>query len=211
MNQPSVASRTGLILVCLGLFGAAFAITGLLSPLPPPAAGGTCGPGQGSEAAIVALFDPITIGAGPEPVATDAAGRAQWSAFVHECQTAADDRALAAFPILVVSAGVAIIGPLVVWKRARRRDDSTPHSAVDERSSPLLEAPSAERSPSAVLGPTSEVSDVGHVGSETRYPGLTLRSAAHREHVSQLSGDHAHPSSGWPSLTVLKSWRCSGV
>ena len=125
MNQPSAALWTRLIFVCLGLFGAAFAITGLLVALPRPAAGGTCGPGQGSEAAIVALVDPITIGAGPVPAATDATGRAQWSAFVHECQTAADERALAAFPILIVSAGVAIFGPLVVRRRTRVRVNTT--------------------------------------------------------------------------------------
>jgi hypothetical protein len=112
--------------VCLGVFGAAFAVTGLLTALPPPAAGGTCGPGQGSEAAIVAIFDPITIGAGPEPPATNASARSQWSAFVRDCQTAADHRALAAFPILLVSIALVVIGP-VAWRRSRRRQgDPTP-------------------------------------------------------------------------------------
>jgi hypothetical protein len=119
VNRPTAMWWTRLVLVSLGLFGAAFAITGLLIALPRPAAGGTCGPGQASEAAIVALFDPNTIGAGPEPPATDAAARAQWLAFVHECQTAADNRALAAFPILVVSAAIAIIGAVMVGRKTR--------------------------------------------------------------------------------------------
>jgi hypothetical protein len=172
VKQPSIAWRTGLGLVCLGLFGAAFAIAGLLTALPPPAVGGTCGPGQGSEAAIVALLDPVTIGAGPEPAASDVTGRAQWSEFVSECQRATDDRALAAFPILIVSVGVAILGPLVVWRRARSRPDSSAESAVDGWSPPQLEAPSAEHPPSALLGPTSEVSDGAGAGAVARFPSL---------------------------------------
>ena len=108
-----------MLLVGLGLLGAAFAITGLLVALP-PVTGGTCGPGQGSEAPIVALFDPVTIGAGPEPPKSDAAGRTQWSAFVHACQSATDDRAVIAFPILVASLGIALIGAVVVGRKSRR-------------------------------------------------------------------------------------------
>lgn len=107
------------LLVCLGLAGAAFAVTSLLVALP-PVNGGTCGPGQGSEAPIVALFDPVTIGAGPEPPASDAAGRAQWSGFVHACQSATDYRAVISFPILVVSLGIAILGAVVVGRKSRR-------------------------------------------------------------------------------------------
>jgi hypothetical protein len=108
-----------LLLVGLGLVGAAFAITGMLVALP-PVNGGTCGPGQGSEAPIVALLDPVTIGAGPEPPKSNAAGRTQWSAFVHACQSATDDRAVIAFPILVVSLGIALLGAVIVGRRSRR-------------------------------------------------------------------------------------------
>lgn len=108
-----------MLLVCLGVAGAAFAVTGLLVALP-PVSGGTCGPGQGSEAPIVALFDPVTIGAGPEPPAADTAARTQWSSFVHACQSATDDRAVISFPILVVSLAVALLGVLVVGRRSRR-------------------------------------------------------------------------------------------
>jgi hypothetical protein len=71
-----------LALVFPGLFGVAFAISGFLVSVPNPAVGGTCGPGKGSESAIVALFDPGSIGAGAEPPAADAADRADWMAFV---------------------------------------------------------------------------------------------------------------------------------
>ena len=80
MKSGSTRWWVTVVLVSLGLFGVAFAVTGLLVGLPAPAAGGTCGPGRGSEAAIVAFFDPITIGAGTEPPSTDAAAHADWVA-----------------------------------------------------------------------------------------------------------------------------------
>jgi hypothetical protein len=104
----------------LGLFGAAFALSGVLIALPPPAAGGTCGPGQASEAPIVALLDPVTIGAGPEPKVTDAASRQDWLAFVGQCQASADNRGLAALAILVLSVLAAVVGPILVLRRKPR-------------------------------------------------------------------------------------------
>jgi len=123
VNQPSGVLWTRLTLAFVALFGAAFSLTSLLIALPRPEAGGTCGPGRGSESAIVAVFDPITIGAGREPSAADAAARAQWSAFVQECQTAANDRAITAFPILVASAVLAIVGPVAIRRRDRREPE----------------------------------------------------------------------------------------
>jgi hypothetical protein len=95
-----------LLLVFLGLFGVAFAITGLLVALPKPAVGGTCGPGTGSESSIVAFFDPGSIGAHAEPTTTHATDRADWMAFVSECQALTDSRVLATFAILMVSAAL---------------------------------------------------------------------------------------------------------
>jgi hypothetical protein len=118
--QLSSRSWVRLAFAFLGVFGAAFAITGMLVALPKPAAGGTCGPGTGSEAAIQALVDPGSIGAGSEPPASDATGRAQWQAFVDECQTTTDDRAIAALVILLLSIGIAIFGPTLVAGRKRR-------------------------------------------------------------------------------------------
>jgi hypothetical protein len=110
----------------LGAFGVAFAITGMLVALPKPAAGGTCGPGRNSEAAVRALFDPSSIGAGPEPPASDSAGRTQWQAFVDECQTTTDDRAIAALVIFVLSIGIGIAGPTMVIGRKRRTVSESP-------------------------------------------------------------------------------------
>ncbi len=128
MKTGSALWWVRIVLVSLGLFGAAFAVTGLLVGLPRPAAGGTCGPGRGSEAAVVAFFDPVTIGAGPEPSTTNSAAHADWVAFVQECQTAADDRAAAAFPILVISVGLLAIGA-VLGRRSRHADPKpTPYA-----------------------------------------------------------------------------------
>jgi hypothetical protein len=104
-------------LLLLGLFGVAFAISGLLAGLPRPAAGGTCGPGASSESSIVALLDPVSIGAGPEPATTHATDRADWMAFVGECQASADSRVLATFAIFVLSVGVAVVGSALLMRK----------------------------------------------------------------------------------------------
>jgi hypothetical protein len=141
----------GIVLVCLGLFGAAFGVSGLLSPLPRPAVGETCGPGQGSEAAVVAIFDPITIGAGPEPPAGQAGSRAQWLAFVQSCQSASDQRAAVTFPILIASAGLSAAGGVLLYRRFRRPIEAPLDDVVDRRSPPMLEAPAAGRTPTVAL------------------------------------------------------------
>lgn len=113
-----------LVFLVIGVFGAAFAVTGVLVALPAPAAGGTCGPGQASEAPIVALFDPHSIGAGPEPAASNTAARGDWVAFVGDCQASTDDRAIAAAIILLFSIGIAVVGPMLVRRRRRKPADS---------------------------------------------------------------------------------------
>ena len=116
VEQASHWTWFRLALVFLGLFGAAFAISGLLVALPKPAVGGTCGPGKSSEAAIVALFDPGSIGAGPEPPATSPTERADWLAFVGECQASADGRVLGALVIFVVSLVAALAGTALLLR-----------------------------------------------------------------------------------------------
>ena len=150
MNQRSEVSWAALILIFVGLFGVAVALTALWSELPAPAAGGTCGPGRGSETAIEALVDPGSIGAGVEPPTTRAAARLQWNQFVNECQTATNDRALLAFPVLVVSAGVAVLGFVFLRRRGSRVADGTaqqearwspPPDTLFAMSSPLVAPP----------------------------------------------------------------------
>lgn len=139
MNEISSHHVLRTALVFLGLFGAGLAISGLLVALPVPAAGGTCGPGRASEAPIVALLDPVSIGAGPEPPVSESASRADWVAFVSECQTAADNRGLAALAILVVSAGVALVVPMLLFRRRRRSpgamlpSPADPHWGIEQR------------------------------------------------------------------------------
>jgi hypothetical protein len=126
VQQSSRRKGIGLALIFVGLFGAAFAISGLLAGLPRPAVGGSCGPGKSSESSIVALFDPITIGAGQEPPATNATDHADWMAFVGECQASADSRVLATFLILTVSVGVALAGTMVLRKGSAPRPSLRP-------------------------------------------------------------------------------------
>jgi hypothetical protein len=128
-----------LALVFLGLFGVAFAISGVFVSLPKPAVGVSCGPGTSSEPAIVALFDPGSVGAGPEPSAANAAGRADWLAFVGECQASADGRVLANFLILTFSVGVALAGTALVLKA--RRPASPPPSPAPTAGSPPFVSP----------------------------------------------------------------------
>jgi hypothetical protein len=108
-----------LIFVFLGLFGVAFAVTGAVVALPQPNVGGTCGQGSSSESSIVAFFDPGSIGAHGEPSAAHAADRADWMAFVGECQASADSRVLASFAIVVLSLAVALAGLAWAWRAGR--------------------------------------------------------------------------------------------
>jgi hypothetical protein len=122
VEQPSLQSWIRLLFIAVGVFGAVFAISGLLIGLPKPAVGGTCGPGTASEAPIVAALDPVSIGAGKEPPASDTSRYYDWWAFVGECQASADGTLLAALAILAASAGMAFLGPrLVLGRRGLRR------------------------------------------------------------------------------------------
>jgi hypothetical protein len=120
VTEPGRRVGFRLILVFVGLFGAAFAITGALVALPSPQVGGTCGPGSSSESSIVAFFDPGSIGAHAEPSTAHATDRADWMAFVGECQASADGRILASFAILILSIAVALAGLAWAWRAGRR-------------------------------------------------------------------------------------------
>jgi hypothetical protein len=125
MQQSPFRLGVRLAFAAIGLFGVVFAITGILFVLPAPAAGGTCGPGRASEAPIIAVVDPGSIGAGKEPPASDASSHNQWLAFVGECQSPADGRLLAAIGLIVLSVGFALLGPKLIL-RSRERKPSTP-------------------------------------------------------------------------------------
>jgi hypothetical protein len=88
----------------LAVFFLAAAATIALVPLPAPAAGGTCGPSTSSESAIAAFFNPVSIGAGPEPSATSVE-HSPWVAFVHDCQSTTNSR--------MIQSGVIVVGALL--------------------------------------------------------------------------------------------------
>ena len=105
-----------LLVLVVSCFGMAFGAAGMLTALPAPAVGGTCGPSTASETALQALVDPSSIGAGPEPRAGTAAHQ-QWQAFVNQCQTLADRRGLASAAIFIGSPAVGAICLLALLRR----------------------------------------------------------------------------------------------
>ena len=117
MKQPPARVALVLLFVFIGCFGTAFAAAGLLTALPAPAVGGTCGPSTGSETALQALAQPGSIGAGPEPPVSNATAHHQWQTFIQQCQSLADRRGLASLAIFVFSVAVAVIGLIWVLRR----------------------------------------------------------------------------------------------
>jgi hypothetical protein len=150
VSQLSHQAWIRVVFALVGLFGVAFAISGVLLVLPPPAVGGTCGPGTASEAPIVALLNPVSIGAGAQPPTKDTADHRAWAEFVSECQSSADNRGLASLAILVVSVAVGIGGPMVVLRRKRR---PTPSSQPSQSALPAQSSlPAQPALPPAPLG-----------------------------------------------------------
>ncbi|MGA2837244.1 MAG: hypothetical protein ABSF84_11670 [Acidimicrobiales bacterium] len=122
MKQSPVRVFLVLVFVFIGCFGVAYAAAGMLSALPAPAVGGTCGPSTASETALEALARPGSIGAGPEPPTSNVTAHHQWQTFVDQCQALADRRGLASLAILVISVVVAGVGLVWVLRRPRSTD-----------------------------------------------------------------------------------------
>jgi len=118
-------ARTLLIslFIFIGCFGAAYAAAGMLTALPAPAIGGTCGPSTGSETAAEALAKPSSIGAGPEPATSNVTAHHQWETFIQQCQSLADRRGLASLAVLVISLAVAGVGLFWVLRKPRKDGD----------------------------------------------------------------------------------------
>ena len=120
--MPTTSTRrlAGAVLVFLGVMGIAIALSAVLTSLPAPAAGGTCGPGTSSESAAAAFFDPVSIGAGPPPPASaGTAAHLDWLAFIGECQSAANSRMLVGLFTLALALGAGV-GGLVLLRRSGR-------------------------------------------------------------------------------------------
>ncbi len=128
--QSTNRAWTRLAFALVGVLGVAIALTAVLVALPQPAVGGTCGPGKGSETPLAAFFNPGSIGAGVEPPSSDPTGQVEWLAFVGECQSATDARILTGFAVLVLSVGVALLGPALLASagddRRRRPSPAVP-------------------------------------------------------------------------------------
>ncbi|HML00165.1 MAG TPA: DUF2510 domain-containing protein [Acidimicrobiales bacterium] len=112
------ASHT-LRLVCAAL--AVLAVAGALViaflPLPRPAAGGTCGPGRGSESAMEAFFDPVSIGAGAKVSGSGIEVELEnldRLAFIGECQSSTNGRMVDALALLIVAGFFALVVPPAV-------------------------------------------------------------------------------------------------
>lgn len=122
------ASGHAFHVVCLVLAGLALAAAIVIAvlPLPKPATfrvdgvevtGGTCGPGKGSESAIEAFFDPVSIGAGPSASGSsieaglENVGRL---AFIGECQASTNGRMVDALALLIVAGFFGLVAPPLV-------------------------------------------------------------------------------------------------
>ena len=137
MKQSPTRVLLIILFVFVGCFGVAFAAAGMLTALPAPAIGGTCGPSTASETAAEALAQPGSIGAGPEPPVSNATAHHQWTTFIQQCQALADRRGLASLAIFVFSIVVAGIGLLWVLRKPRGGDGD---DAADD--DPGLDQPS---------------------------------------------------------------------
>ncbi len=124
MKQSPARVALVLLFVFIGCFGTAYAAAGMLTALPAPAVGGTCGPSTGSETALEALVQPGSIGAGPEPPVSNATAHHQWQTFIQQCQSLADRRGLASLAVFVISVAVAATGLIWVLRRPRAERDA---------------------------------------------------------------------------------------
>lgn len=151
MKQSPTRVALVLVFVFIGCFGVAYAAAGMLTALPAPAIGGTCGPSTGSETALEALAQPGSIGAGPQPPASNVTAHHQWSTFIQQCQALADHRGLASLAVFVIS--LAVAGAGLFWVLRRKNGDSgdgTPPEGHVQEGGPY--APVGQYDPSALVG-----------------------------------------------------------
>jgi hypothetical protein len=168
MKQSPARVLLILFFVFVGCFGIAYAAAGMLTALPAPAIGGTCGPSTASETALQALTQPGSIGAGPEPSTSNVPEHRQWATFIHQCQSLADHRGLASLAIFVVSLVVAGVGLLWVLRRNGLDDDAD--RANGEPGAPVY-SPLGLHDPSALVGAGAAVGAPGSAWPPGPQPG----------------------------------------
>ena len=178
--SPTAAERrrtrrrwVGGVLAFLGIMVVALAITASLMPLPAPAAGGTCGPGKGSESALAAFVNPGSIGAtGPSSSTVD---KLDLMAFTSECQSATDARMLQALGLLLLGL-ILLAGGLLVLRPAL--DRTRPSSA---------DGPADQGAPAGWYeGPEGRVPLPALVGWPAVGPCPGRRGAGRRRHPGRL-------------------------
>jgi hypothetical protein len=129
MKQSPTRVLLTILFVFLGCFGVAYGASGMLTALPAPAIGGTCGPSTASETALEALTQPGSIGAGPQPPTSNVAAHHQWQTFIKQCQDLADRRGLASLAIIVISISVTGVG--LFWVLRKRHGGDGDDGATD--------------------------------------------------------------------------------
>lgn len=147
MKQSPARVLLILLFVFLGCFGVAYAAAGMLTALPQPAIGGTCGPSTGSETALEALAEPGSIGAGPQPPVSNVTAHRQWQTFISQCQSLADHRGLASLAVLVISLVVAGTGLFWLLRKHDDGEASDADSALGGQAGP----PSGAEDPMALV------------------------------------------------------------
>jgi hypothetical protein len=138
-----------ILFVFLGCFGVAYGAAGMLTALPAPAIGGTCGPSTASETAFQALAEPGSIGAGAQPPKSNVTAHQQWQTFVQQCQALADRRGLASLAIVVFSISVAGGGLFWALRKRRSEDDE---ATDDAQLNPPPYTPLGLQDPNALVG-----------------------------------------------------------
>jgi len=193
-----------IVFVFLGCFGIAYGASGMLTALPAPAIGGTCGPSTASETALQALAEPGSIGAGPQPPKSNVTAHRQWQTFIRQCQDLADHRGLASLAIVVVSISVAGVGLFLVLRKRHGEDHDATGDAQFNRpaSTPLgLQGPNALVGAGAMVGAAAPMGgwppapQPGY-GQPTRYPGQPVPPP----YPGTYPGG-GYPQPAWPTQT----------
>ena len=193
-----------ILFVFLGCFGIAYGASGMLTAMPAPAIGGTCGPSTASETALQALAEPDSIGAGPQPLKSNVTAHRQWQTFIQQCQDLADRRGLASLAIVVASISVAGVGLFWVLRKRHNEDGEATGDAQSNRPAftPLgLQDPNALVGAGAMVGAAAPIgmwppAPQPSYGQPTPYPGPPLPPPYPGPYP-----EAAYPQQVWPTQT----------
>ena len=186
MKQSPTRVLLIIVLVFLGCFGVAYGAAGMLTALPAPAIGGTCGPSTASETALEALTQPGSIGAGPQPPTSNATAHRQWQTFIDQCQDLADRRGLASLAIIVIS--IAVAGTGLFWIFRKRQGEDSDNEATGD--------PRLGQQEYALIGAGAAVGSAGPIGTWAPSP-----QPGYGQPTPPYPGaypESAYPQQAWP-------------